>query len=158
MLDYLKFLFKSTNHHGVHSPFVFALLTKCLYRKPKLSKDKLNDLVLKSVGYFNCKTILAEDDVLKAQLIRQLPNVKFQAKNYDLVVIKRLKRNFLEASLDSGGIHNDTMIIVQDLNKNREVWNTVIKNPKVTVSLDGFSTGILFIRKEQVKQHFTIRL
>ncbi|AWI27230.1 O-methyltransferase [Flavobacterium pallidum] len=29
--SYLKFLWKSTNEHGVHSPFVFSLVTKCFY-------------------------------------------------------------------------------------------------------------------------------
>lgn len=31
--SYLKFLRRSTNEHGVHSPFVFDLVTKCLYDK-----------------------------------------------------------------------------------------------------------------------------
>ena len=31
--SYLKFLLRSTNEHGVHSPFVFDLVTKCLYDK-----------------------------------------------------------------------------------------------------------------------------
>ncbi len=35
LIAYLKFLLKSTNHHGVHSPFVYNLLTKCLYIKEK---------------------------------------------------------------------------------------------------------------------------
>lgn len=29
--SYCKFLFKSTNQHGVHSPFVYDFVTKCLY-------------------------------------------------------------------------------------------------------------------------------
>ncbi len=29
--SYIKFLMKSTNEHGVHSPFVFDLVTKCFY-------------------------------------------------------------------------------------------------------------------------------
>ena len=29
--SYIKFLLKSTNEHGVHSPFVFDLVTKCFY-------------------------------------------------------------------------------------------------------------------------------
>lgn len=30
---YLQFLLKSSNQHGVHSPFVYQLITKCLYKK-----------------------------------------------------------------------------------------------------------------------------
>lgn len=33
--SYLKFLYHSKNEHGVHSPFVFNLITKCFYDKTK---------------------------------------------------------------------------------------------------------------------------
>lgn len=37
---YLRFLMQSTNQHGVHSPFVFDLITKCLYKKTNAIPSK----------------------------------------------------------------------------------------------------------------------
>ena len=38
---YIKFLWRSTNQHGVHSPFVYSLVTKCFYDKKKYSAYKV---------------------------------------------------------------------------------------------------------------------
>lgn len=40
IITYLKFLKNSSNQHGVHSPFVYALLTQCLYTKSSPVHDK----------------------------------------------------------------------------------------------------------------------
>lgn len=39
--SYFKFLLTSTNKHGVHSPFVYDLVTQCLYDKKKYPQYKL---------------------------------------------------------------------------------------------------------------------
>ena len=39
--SYLKFLWKSTNAHGVHSPFVFDLIRKCFYDKTNHPEYKI---------------------------------------------------------------------------------------------------------------------
>lgn len=38
ILSYITFILKSTNQHGVHSPFVYNLVTKCFYDKTKFSE------------------------------------------------------------------------------------------------------------------------
>ena len=35
LISYIKFLVSATNQHGVHSPFVYDFVTKCLYDKKK---------------------------------------------------------------------------------------------------------------------------
>ncbi|MGK0363458.1 O-methyltransferase [Patiriisocius sp. Uisw_017] len=40
-ISYIKFLLRSKNQHGVHSPFVYDLLTKCIYKKQLFSAFKL---------------------------------------------------------------------------------------------------------------------
>jgi len=39
--SYFKFLLKSTNEHGIHSPFVYDLVSKCFYNKTKYTEYKL---------------------------------------------------------------------------------------------------------------------
>ena len=39
-----------------------------------------------------------------------------------------------------------------------ETWHIIKQHPKVTVTIDIFHLGIVFFRKEQAKEHFTIRL
>lgn len=41
ILDYIKFILRSTNQHGIHSPFVYNLVTKCFYDTKFYNEYKL---------------------------------------------------------------------------------------------------------------------
>ena len=41
IISYLKFLIRSTNQHGVHSPFVYNFITRCLYNKQLVKPREL---------------------------------------------------------------------------------------------------------------------
>ena len=63
--SYIKFLYHSKNEHGVHSPFVFDLVTKCFYDKTKYpeysllkNNSKRARLFFRIIRYFKPKTIL----------------------------------------------------------------------------------------------------
>lgn len=58
-------------------------------------------------------------------------------------------------------VHNDTVLIFDDIYWSKEMttaWNEIAVHPKVTVSIDTFYWGLVFFRKEQEKESFTIRL
>ena len=57
--------------------------------------------------------------------------------------------------------NNDSVFIFDDIYwspEMTEAWQEIIAHPKVTVSIDTFQWGLVFFRKEQPKQHFSIRL
>jgi predicted O-methyltransferase YrrM len=56
--------------------------------------------------------------------------------------------------------HNNTVLVFDDINWSEEMkqaWRTIKNHPQVTLTVDIFAFGIVFFRKEQEKEHFTIR-
>jgi len=56
---------------------------------------------------------------------------------------------------------NDSVWIFDDIHWSADMeaaWEVIKNHPKVSVSIDTFSWGIVFFRREQPKEHFTIRV
>lgn len=56
--------------------------------------------------------------------------------------------------------HNDTVFIFDDIHWSEgmeEAWAAIKAHPKVTVTIDLFHFGIVFLRKEQQREHFVLR-
>jgi len=251
---YLSFLLKSTNQYGVHSPFVYNLMTQCFYKKAdpqklamlsnirktsyknhqyisvtdygkgskvfKTNRRKISDiakiagisrkraaLLLRIVNYFNPLNILeigtsiglgttalsinnpnaqiktlegcpktanmAKELFLKYNLtniktvIGDFKNtVPMAAKNqiYDLIYFdgnhqKDPTLDYFEKCLPA--IHNNSIFIFDDINWSadmQEAWEYIKQHPKVTVTINTYQWGFVFFRKEQKKQHFTVRV
>jgi len=83
-------------------------------------------------------------------------------KPYDLVYFdgnhqKNATINYFKKCLKVA--HNDSIFIFDDIywnNEMTEAWNYIKNHHKVTVSIDVFYFGIVFFRKEQVKENFII--
>jgi len=57
--------------------------------------------------------------------------------------------------------HNDSIFILDDIYWSKgmqEAWEYIKNHEDVTISIDTYYWGIVFFRKEQPKQHFTIRV
>lgn len=253
IIAYIKFWLRSTNQHGVQSPFVYSLVTKCFYSKKKhnaysklknykkallknqqtievtdlgagsqttksntriISKIAKNagttnhraKLFYRLVNYFQFQNILELGTSMgiathamhlgnpNAQIttIEGCPNIsaftKQSFKNFNLKNIKVLTGDFkkvIEPLTENkynliyfDGNHqkeatlnyfetllptatNDSVFIFDDIYWSKqmtEAWEIIKQHPQVTVTIDTFFWGIVFFRKEQAKEHFTIRL
>ncbi len=252
IVSYFKFLVKATNQHGVHSPFVYKLVTKCFYdtkkhpaysllhdyRKALLNSQEsivVNDfgagsrvfktstrnvkdiakhagttkkrqqLLYRLASYFKstsslelgtslglatvalaltkknkivtvegCKNTTAvarkqlhtfgchDVEVLVCdfkEALENLPKTKFDLIYVDGDHNKENTLFYFNALLPYA--HNETVLIFDDIYWSKgmtEAWKEIMEHPKVTVSIDTFYWGMVFFRKEQKKESFSIRL
>lgn len=251
--QYIKFIIKSSNQHGVHSPFVYDLVTKCFYDKTKypnyynikyfrkrlkpvndkvevtdfgagstklksksraicdivkhVSISKKNAKLLFRISkYFKPNSILELGTSLglatqalalgnpkskiitiegcpkiskytKAQFeLQQLNNINLETGDFSEVIPKLDTSKFdlvffdgnhkKEATLEYFEMllpraNNDSVFIFDDIYWSQgmtDAWETIKQHSKVTVTIDTFYWGIVFFRKEQAKEHFTIRV
>ncbi len=57
-------------------------------------------------------------------------------------------------------VHNNSVLVFDDIHWSAEMeaaWHIIQQHPTVTVTIDLFRMGLVFFRKEQEKEHFTIR-
>jgi predicted O-methyltransferase YrrM len=250
-LAYIKFLLKSTNQHGVHSPFVYNFVTKCIYDKSKheeyqiiktYRKSLLNNnesisitdfgsgskvfnsnirkvsnvaansgtpfkkskLLFRIANYSKPKTILElgtslgiatqamaiNNEVDKIISVEGCPNTfnfaqgslanyknielindqfktyipRIKESDFDLIYFdghhdKKATIDYFEALLPKA--NNNSIFIFDDIywsSGMTEAWEYIKQHKSVTVTVDTFHFGFVFFRKEQVKEHFKIRL
>lgn len=161
--SYLKFLWNSKNEHGVHSPFVFLLVTKCFYDKTetkphffelKLKKNKEN-LLNKLFHYFEFQEGIF---FTKHKLTTFSNNSKIDFIFIDSTYFNANKIALTELLSKS---NNDTCFIFDSIYnspENNSLWKTIIQNPLFTATIDTYLFGFAFLRKEQEKEHFVIRV
>ena len=180
--SYIKFLWNSKNEHGVHSPFVFDLVTKCFYDKTKFPEyshlknaSKRVRSFYRIIRYFKPKTILVignlteiDTNIFSSEIttIEEFLKNKLSNNNstFDLVYFNQNESQkttlaYFELLLPT--ITNDSVWIINDIHEsieNENFWDIIKKHYKVKVTIDTFHFGMVFFRAEQEKEHFVIRV
>ncbi|MGB0917976.1 MAG: O-methyltransferase [Flavobacteriales bacterium] len=251
--QYTKYLSKAQNRHGIHSPFVYALLDEVIYDKTKHAefsqieairsgllarKDEIEitdlgagstvnksnirkvsdiaknsakggkwgELLFRLAKHFQPKTMIELGTSLGiGSLYQSLGNPKgnlttfegcpntaeiaqeqFKSAQINPAIIKGNFDDTLQPFLDSiekldwafidgnhqeeptiqyfeqclEKCHNGSVLLFDDIYWSKGMaaaWENIKAHDSVTVTLDLFQVGIVFLRKEQPKQHFTIR-
>lgn len=184
VVQYLKFLGQATNQHGVHSPFVYSFVTKCLYanknneayktlkkNKPKNQSLKQAKLLFKALNYFKSEVVLISNNVSKfnqqAIALSQANQLKHKINTnefYDAIVLNfKTEDNAFNIKNAEwlNHVKNDSVLIINNIYTSKEsimLWETLKLHPKVQVTVDCFCIAFVFFRKEQAKQHFKIRV
>lgn len=165
-LTYLKFLYQSTNQHGVHSPFVFSLLTKGIYSKDKKWKQcsKKESFIPRIIDYFKPQSVW-----LCRETEQKLPPFIKVEKN-DSEVLSKVDLIWIGTPCDNrmyqlhnliDAMHNDSILLVDKSEQTKELkklWQNIVKDDGFVVTIDFYYYGLAFIRREQVKQHFILRM
>lgn len=126
-----------------------------------MAQNKTINVLLKSIDYLEARRVSTNDRDIQKFVREKFPDIHLDGKHFDIVYAKRMGMSKFIELLSSSKLHNDSMILIDSIHKNPEKqqeWKNLITYPKITVSIDMYHCGAIFIRKEQVKEHFTIRI
>lgn len=161
LISHIKFLLTATNQHGVHSPFMYRFVTKCLYSPPHFKTSKSINILLKTLVHFNIKEVHMVGGDQNIKMFLSLNGITITTSGSALICLESLNQNSIGKYLTQNSlIGNDTIVYVPEIYRDKErtiLWQNLIELEPVRVSLDMFYGGIIFFRRELAKEHFKIR-
>jgi hypothetical protein len=164
LFSFLKFLIASSNQHGVHSPFVYQYVTKCLYAAPNFRNSKSQNILLKTIAYFKIVHVQlsTHNSSLAKEITENLAGVTITDSSSELIFIDKLDNDTIDQFIvNNANITNDTIVYLDKIHKTKGIdnlWGDIKELEQVRVTIDLFYGGLVFFRGEQVKEHFKIRI
>ncbi|MDX1766976.1 MAG: hypothetical protein R3294_02920 [Arenibacter troitsensis] len=164
LFAFIKFQLLSNNQHGVHSPFVYRFITKCLYASPHFKTSKSQNILLKTIAYFEIVEVqlVPSNIALEKEITKNIKGVSFTNTSNQLIYIDKLQRETIEKFIvDNNSITNDTVVLVNGIyqtENTHKLWESIKELNRVKVTMDLFYCGLVFFRREQAKEHFKIRI
>ena len=182
LFSYLKYYFKSKTKYQIHSPFVFEIVTKVIKQKTFIEDirkicynqskfNKYERLVFRLYHFLNVKTVRSigkpsklTKSLQNLYLKKDLNQKRLKEKaTIDMIIINPISINNnpkFELEIFLKKCHNNSVIIIENKQLEKptfKLWQHLKNHPRTSVSIDIFKIGLIFIRKEQAKEHFMIR-
>lgn len=129
IIYFTRYFFRARDQHFVHSPFVYHLLTECIHQVPKKTSLK---------NYFN-------------KIQEYLETISYSLHYCS---------NILELKTKETTVNSEPWAyFISDIHKNKETqqeWNSITKDKNIQISIDFWSFGLIFEKKDQEKEHFVL--
>jgi len=141
----------STAYLSIANPGARIITLEGCPETSRIAQLNFNELGLKNV------------DLIEGRFENTLPEALEKLGSVDLVFIDGNHRRhavmeYFDKCLEFA--NNDTVIVVDDIHSSKDMeqaWEEARNHPRVTVSLDLFYSGWIFLRKESSRQHFRLR-
>ncbi|MEK6493072.1 hypothetical protein [Myroides odoratimimus] len=157
--NYFRYWWKSSNEHGVHSPFIFNLLTKGLYPKDSRWRGmaKKDAFMLRMLSYYQPQSLAVHGvfsvEVACAESLNESSDV------VDMIYMSSV--NDVNITKLRTRMHNDSVLVI-DRREGREdveaLWKQIVLDEGFSATVDFYYYGVAFVRSEQLKQHFILRM
>ena len=148
LFHYIKFYLKSTNNHGVHSPFIYGLITFCFYNENWKKKRK---------NYFLEKNLEKNLEFFRHELNKYLLN--YNDKNILDQFFIKLKSNKNPIKLiDTLSIKYSQFILLIDHHNDLSPLIKIIENKNKYLIVDFYFWIIIVKKLGNHSQTFKIRV
>ena len=104
----------------------------------------------------NIKVVVGDFNETLPSVLKEVPSLDFVL--FDGNHRKEATLNYFRRCLPLAS--NGATFVFDDIRWSKdmfEAWNEIIKEPSATVTIDFFMFGVAIFRKEQVKEHFTLK-
>lgn len=184
--QYVRHLRKAKGRHGVHSPFVYALIEDVLQNKAAddnaliLVTRKHKKLINQLVAYFECRSILwlanhhgEQETFITITPVKdgevQLKSEPLEAGSYeqypqpDLLLIDLRDPSDWQHAYEKYRfrLKNESFVLINSIHFSKQhtaAWEQIASSEDVRLSLDLFKIGLLFFREEfKEKQQFLLK-
>lgn len=155
MFSYLKFWLKSSNQHGLHSPFVYNYLTKGLYEAKNQSDKKQLNWMLKSINYFKPDKIYVSSN-LRYLFYDNEFNFTESISDADLIFIENYPEMTIYEIIHH--MNSEQLLFVCNESYNDSLQKKMQNDKEIIVLVDFYVGSLISKRTEQFKQNFFLRL